>query len=82
MAHYDNTQENRRNLLLIACSQRKRVNPELLSALERYEGNTYRMIRKLKREEQFPRSVDGDSVETLDQPFYFIASGQQECKIV
>jgi hypothetical protein len=46
------------HLLLIACSQRKRLDPEPLPALERYDGNTYRVIRKLRREDRWPFLVD------------------------
>jgi hypothetical protein len=51
-------QKSRRHLLLIACSQRKRLDPEPLPALERYDGNTYRVIRKLQREDRWPFLVD------------------------
>jgi len=47
-----------RHLLLIACSQRKRTGPDPMPALERYDGNTYRMIRKLRREGRWPFLVD------------------------
>lgn len=51
-------QKARRHLLLIACSQRKRLDLELLPALERYDGNAYRVIRKLQREDRWPFLVD------------------------
>lgn len=37
-------------LLLLSCSQRKRPDPGLLPALERYDGPTYRLLRKHRRE--------------------------------
>jgi hypothetical protein len=51
-------QKARRHLLLIACSQRKRLDTAPLPALERYDGNTYRVIRKLQREDRWPFLVD------------------------
>ena len=45
-------------LLLISCSQRKIQSPELLDAIERYDGPTYRTLRKLRREGNFPENVD------------------------
>lgn len=44
-------------LLLIACSNRKVKTNELIPALERYDGGTYRVIRKMRREEGLPRNV-------------------------
>lgn len=40
----------RQYLLIMACSQRKFSNKELLPAIERYDGGSYRVIRKAKRE--------------------------------
>ena len=37
-------------LLILACSQRKLDNKELLPAIERYDGGSYRVIRKAQRE--------------------------------
>jgi hypothetical protein len=48
----------KRKLLLIACSNRKIRTRGLLSALERYDGVTYRVIRKAQREGYFPQDVD------------------------
>lgn len=36
-------------LLLIACSQRKRQDPELLPAIERYDGPAFRVVRRYLR---------------------------------
>ena len=44
-------------LLLISCSQRKVLTPEPLPALERYDGPTYRSLRKAKREGCLPESL-------------------------
>jgi cytoplasmic iron level regulating protein YaaA (DUF328/UPF0246 family) len=48
----------KRKLLLIACSNRKLRTKGLLPALERYDGVTYRIIRKAMREGYFPPNVD------------------------
>ncbi len=48
----------KRKLLLIACSNRKLRTKGLLPAIERYDGVTYRVIRKAQREGYFPKSVD------------------------
>ena len=48
----------KRKLLLIACSNRKVRTKGLLPALERYDGVTYRVIRKAMREGYFPPNVD------------------------
>ena len=37
-------------LLLISCSQRKIETPGVLPAVDRYDGPTYRCLRKLRRE--------------------------------
>ena len=37
-------------LLILACSKRKLDNKELLPAIERYDGGSYRVIRKARRE--------------------------------
>ena len=47
-----------RYLLLISCSQRKHENPESWTAIDVYDGPLYRMLRKLRREGNFPESVD------------------------
>lgn len=38
-------------LLLLACSQRKRLDPGLLPAVERYDGPTFRVLRRFFRQE-------------------------------
>jgi len=45
-------------LLLIACSSRKLRTKGLLPVIERYDGVTYRVIRKAMREGYFPPNVD------------------------
>jgi hypothetical protein len=47
-----------RYLLIVACSQRKRSDPYLLPAIERYDGGNFRVLRKLKREKCWPKKVD------------------------
>jgi hypothetical protein len=45
-------------LLIMTCSQRKRLNPELLPALERYDGVHFRVLRKARREGYCPDHLD------------------------
>jgi hypothetical protein len=45
-------------LLLIACSNRKVKAGGLMPAIERYDGGAYRVIRKMRRGEGFPRNVE------------------------
>jgi cytoplasmic iron level regulating protein YaaA (DUF328/UPF0246 family) len=47
-----------RYLLIVACSQRKRRDPALLPAIERYDGVNFRVLRKAKRERYWPDNVD------------------------
>jgi hypothetical protein len=44
-------------LLILSCSKRKRSNPELLPAIERYDGPAFRLLR---------RFLQGQSPELLD----------------
>jgi hypothetical protein len=39
-----------RRLLILSCSQRKRPDPGLLPAIERYDGRAFRVLRKFFRE--------------------------------
>jgi len=66
-------QDTHHHLLLIACSQRKRTDQNLVPALERYDGNTYRMIRKLQHVKQWPSNVD---ILILSAEFGLIAADQ------
>jgi len=45
-------------LLIISCSQRKLDTPQSIYAMYRYEGPTYQILRKLRREGHFPLDVD------------------------
>src|SRR5256885_14806426 len=45
-------------LLIVTCSQRKRAYPELLPALERYDGIFFRILRKARREGNWPDNLD------------------------
>lgn len=47
-----------RYLLIIACSQRKRPDPGLLPAIERYDGVNFRVLQKAKREGYLPGNLD------------------------
>lgn len=47
-----------RYLLIVACSQRKRSDPGLLPAIERYDGVNFRVLKKAQREGYWPESMD------------------------
>ncbi len=47
-----------RYLLIVACSQRKRSDNGLLPAIARYDGPTYLMLRKAKREGYWAENLD------------------------
>ena len=47
-----------RYLLIVGCSQRKRPDPGLLPAIERYDGVNFRVLRKAKREGFWPDNLD------------------------
>lgn len=47
-----------RYLLIVACSQRKRLDAGLLPAIARYDGPTYLMLRKAKREGYWAERLD------------------------
>jgi hypothetical protein len=47
-----------RHLLIIACSQRKRLDDGLLPAIARYDGGQYRVLRKAKREGYWSNNLD------------------------
>ena len=47
-----------RYLLIVGCSQRKRPDPGLLPAIERYDGVNFRVLRKARREGYWPRNLD------------------------
>lgn len=45
-------------LLIISCSQRKVKSPELLPAIDRYDGPTYRILRKFCHDGLPPENLD------------------------
>ena len=45
-------------LLIISCSQRKLDTPERIYAMYRYDGPTYQILHKLRREGHFPLDLD------------------------
>lgn len=45
-------------LLIVACSQRKCPDSGLLPAIERYDGVNFRVLRKAKREGNWPKNLD------------------------
>jgi hypothetical protein len=48
----------KRYLLILSCSQRKRRDPGLLPAIERYDGVNFRVLRKLRREDAWPDNLE------------------------
>ncbi|WP_373537310.1 DUF6884 domain-containing protein [Microcoleus sp.] len=42
---------NLRHLLILACSQRKRSDTDSLPAIERYDGPTFRLLRRFLRKQ-------------------------------
>ena len=48
----------KKSLLIISCSGRKIETPGLLPASKRYDGQSYRIIRKAIREGCFPANLD------------------------
>ena len=48
----------KQSLLIIACSGRKIKTPGRIPAFERYDGNSYRILRKAIREGYFPDNLD------------------------
>jgi cytoplasmic iron level regulating protein YaaA (DUF328/UPF0246 family) len=47
-----------KRLLILACSQRKRRDAGLLPAVARYDGGSYRVLRKAKRDGLWPENLD------------------------
>jgi cytoplasmic iron level regulating protein YaaA (DUF328/UPF0246 family) len=47
-----------RYLLILACSQRKHPEVGLLPAIERYDGGSYKTLRKAQREGNWPIGLD------------------------
>ena len=47
-----------RLLLIVSCLQRKRRDPGLLPAIERYDGGHFRVLRKARREGYGPATMD------------------------
>ena len=45
-------------LLIISCSQRKLDTSDTLAAIDRYDGMTYRILRKMRREGWTPDNLD------------------------
>lgn len=64
-----------RKLLILACSQRKRPEPGLLPAIDRYDGPSFRVLRKFLRES----SLEAQSLDIciLSAEFGLIASDQE-----
>lgn len=49
---------NPQYLLIIACSQRKRTGADLLPAIDRYDGGSYKLLRKAQHEGNWPNRLD------------------------
>ncbi|MFN3385045.1 MAG: DUF6884 domain-containing protein [Candidatus Thermochlorobacter sp.] len=47
-----------RRLLLLSCSERKHSGGGYLPARERYDGVSFRVLKKLEREHAFPKDLD------------------------
>lgn len=47
-----------RRLLILSCSDRKRSDKNKLPAWERYDGVSFRLLKKLEREHSFPKNLD------------------------
>jgi hypothetical protein len=45
------------DLLIVSCSARKRTDPGLLPAIERYDGPVFRVLRKARRQEYWPEGL-------------------------
>ena len=52
-------------LLIISCSQRKVKSPELLPAIDRYDGPTYQILRKFHNEKGLPQNLDIRIISSL-----------------
>jgi hypothetical protein len=46
-----------KKLLVLGCSQTKRDAPGLLPAIDRYDGSSYRVLRKFLRNREWPRNL-------------------------
>lgn len=46
------------DLLIISCSQKKVTNPNLLPAIERYDGPSYKVLRKIMNRSDYNNSLD------------------------
>ncbi len=47
-----------KRLLILACSQRKCPDKGEIPAIERYDGGSYRVLRKTKRDGNWPENLD------------------------
>lgn len=45
-------------LLILGCSQRKREEPKLLPAIDRYDGVNFRVLRKTLHKNHWPKNLD------------------------
>jgi len=48
----------KKHLIIISCSDKKNIEPDLLPAIQRYKGAWYGVINKLKREGNLPNNLD------------------------
>jgi cytoplasmic iron level regulating protein YaaA (DUF328/UPF0246 family) len=52
------TEPGHKHLLILACSNRKRPDPALLPAIDRYTGVNYIVIQKARRDGYLPANLD------------------------
>lgn len=63
-----------RRLLILSCSRRKRSDPGLLPAMERYDGPSFRVLRKFLRE--YPLEAQSLDIYILSAEFGLLSGGQ------
>jgi hypothetical protein len=70
----ENTLVEPKRLLILACSQRKRPNPGLLPAIERYDGPQFQVLRKFLLEQ--PVKAQSVDIFVLSANFGLISANQ------
>ena len=63
-----------RRLLILACSQRKRLDPQPLPVLERYDGPAFRVLRKFLRDS--PCEAQRIDISVLSAEFGLLSAQQ------
>src|SRR3972149_12339075 len=62
----------KKRLLILSCSERKNDSPGLLPAILRYDGPTFRVVRKFLREN--PKKSQAIDVSVISAEFGFISA--------